>query len=290
MHKHIRIVIKCSTLTVLLLLSFISCKKRLGYDFNISPDKIVESVLTINDTMIKVGEKTLKLSWHDEFDTALDTNKWAYRYGERLNSNNLSNNIKVEDGLLKIELRKEQSFIENANGLTNAASKIQFTSGGIISKFLFDTGYYECNVKFPQSNGWHTSIWTMQYYLQQYNEIDMEENTSGDHNYTYHCGAISWLPYEDPTGTNQYTEDLNGDKFQLLDESFNTYGCLLTRDSIKFYFNNIKVAGFKISETWPSMQIKPANILLTSVGMTDCSILPNLDFDEAKFDYVRYYK
>ncbi|MDE1191509.1 MAG: family 16 glycosylhydrolase [Arachidicoccus sp.] len=274
-----------------LFLLFYSCKKdALNNNTSIGTSTLVVD----NDSNLQhfINGKKFQLAWSDEFnEKSLDTALWNYRYGERISSNNLSKNIIVEDGLLKIKLIKEKSFIENENGVSSTPSQLQFTSGGVISKSLFDTGYYECSVKFPSANNWHTSFWTIQYYTVKNNEIDIEENTSDSEiNQTYHCGTIDWNPYYDPLGLTLFGYNVKGDKFPTLDKSFNLYGCLVTSDSIKYYFNNIEVVGYKISKTWSSMQIKPANILLTSVGLTGCSIMPNLDYDEADFDYVRYYK
>ena len=93
-----------------------------------------------------------KLVWSDEFDgSALDTNKWFYRTGERLLSYQKPENVSVMDGLLRLALKKED------------AGKLHYTAGGVISKQEFTYGYFEARFRCPKQAGWHTSFWTMQY-------------------------------------------------------------------------------------------------------------------------------
>jgi len=88
-----------------------------------------------------------RYAWGDEFDGAkLDTDKWSYRTGPRLWSEQRPANVSVVDGHLRLV------------GLKEAAGDLKYTAGGVISKRLFRYAYYEASFKVPPGAGWHTSF------------------------------------------------------------------------------------------------------------------------------------
>ena len=91
-----------------------------------------------------------KLAWSDEFNsTALDSNKWDYRTDTRFWSLQRAANVRVANGSLYLDLKKENF------------DTTSYTGGGVISKKLFRYGYYEARMKVPPGAGWHTSFWMM---------------------------------------------------------------------------------------------------------------------------------
>lgn len=103
-------------------------------------------------------------TFQDEFNSSsLDTSKWDYREGARIDGYNLSNNVSVSDGYLNIALKQESYGGKN------------YTCGGVISKSpnIFKYGYYETRAKLTDKPGWHSAFWLMGTNgVQQVNEID----------------------------------------------------------------------------------------------------------------------
>ncbi len=92
-----------------------------------------------------------QLAFSDDFDGAsINTEKWNFRTGPRMWSEQRAANVTVRDGTLRLALKKEK------------AGDLDYTAGGLISKQAFRYGYYEARVKMPAGRGWHTSFWLMQ--------------------------------------------------------------------------------------------------------------------------------
>ena len=100
-----------------------------------------------------------KLVWSDEFDgTALDETVWSYNTGgsgwgnnEKQYYTSRPENIRVQNGMLEIEARKEQ--YENN----------EYTSARIMSKNkkTFTYGKMEARIKFPGGKGTWPAFWMM---------------------------------------------------------------------------------------------------------------------------------
>ena len=100
-----------------------------------------------------------KLVWSDEFDgTALDETVWSYNTGgsgwgnnEKQYYTSRPENIRVKNGMLEIEARKEQ--YENN----------EYTSARIMSKNkkTFTYGKMEARIKFPGGKGTWPAFWMM---------------------------------------------------------------------------------------------------------------------------------
>ena len=100
-----------------------------------------------------------KLVWSDEFDgTALDETVWSYNTGgsgwgnnEKQYYTSRTENIRVKNGMLEIEARKEQ--YENN----------EYTSARIMSKSkkTFTYGKMEARIKFPGGGGTWPAFWMM---------------------------------------------------------------------------------------------------------------------------------
>mgnify|MGYP000906273942 CR=1 FL=1 len=93
-----------------------------------------------------------KLMYEDEFNgKELNTADWMYRTGERLGGLNLPENVRIADGKLYIDYKKE--IVDG---------KEWYTGGGIISKHLFGYGYYEVKSKlYGGTGGLHSSFWLL---------------------------------------------------------------------------------------------------------------------------------
>ena len=87
-----------------------------------------------------------ELVFSDEFnENELDTDVWDYRLGERYGSVNKPENVRVADGSLLIDYKKEGD---------------EFSGGGVCSTFPMGYGYFEVRTRvFDGVNGLHTSFW-----------------------------------------------------------------------------------------------------------------------------------
>ena len=117
----------------------------------------IESVTAIVAVEHTWGE--YRLVWSDEFDgTALDENVWSYNTGGNGWGNNekqyytsRQENIRLQNGMLEIEARKEQ-YQNN-----------DYTSARIMSKGkkTFTYGRIEARIKFPGGGGTWPAFWMM---------------------------------------------------------------------------------------------------------------------------------
>lgn len=171
------------------------------------------------------------LVWADEFTAAtLDTVHWKYRIGASGTSYQRAENVVMENGKARINLKKD-SFQNKA-----------YTGGGIITKVPRRYGYYEVSVKIDGSYGWHEAFWTS--YLSGFDdpdpahhllpgriEIDCFEHYPdyAPNYFTY--GTIEWAPIRGNANRDYKTVVPN------LSTSYNTFGFEFTPDYLNYFFN-----------------------------------------------------
>lgn len=217
-----------------------------------------------------------QLAWQDEFDgAALNKEAWNIRTGERFASMNTAKNVEVKDGRLRIHLRKEK------------AGKLDYTSGGVISKREFKYGCYEARFKCPPGAGWHTSFWLMKNTGGQEGnrqeidicEADSKEQTSYGANLHIHFPERKGL-----AGRRIATPDLSAD--------FHTWATEFSPAEIRHYFDGKLVAVLHAS----GFKHDAMSIWLTCVGWANLPWAPQLKIDDTKlpavaeFEYVRFFE
>ena len=102
-----------------------------------------------------------ELVWNDEFDgLALDRSKWEFEVNAQGGGNNelqyyLTNNVKVRDGLLTIEARREH--------YTGPGGTRDYTSARIRTKRKGDwrCGRFDIRAKLPKGKGMWPAIWML---------------------------------------------------------------------------------------------------------------------------------
>lgn len=171
------------------------------------------------------------LVWADEFNTAtLDTSNWKYRVDASGTSYQRPENVVIDNGKVRINLKKE-----TYNGKA-------YTGGGVITKVPRRYGYYEVSVKIDGSYGWHEAFWTS--YLSGFDdpdpahkllpgriEIDCFEHYP-DYAPSYITyGTIEWAPIQGNINRDYQTVTPN------LSTSYNTFGFEYTPDYLNYYFN-----------------------------------------------------
>lgn len=171
------------------------------------------------------------LVWSDEFNAAtLDTVNWKYRVGASGTSYQRPENVVIDSGKVRINLKKE-TYQGKA-----------YTGGGVITKVPRRYGYYEVSVKIDGSYGWHEAFWTS--YLSGFDdpnpahnllpgriEIDCFEHYP-DHAANYFTyGTIEWAPIQGNANRDYQTVTPN------LSTSYNTFGFEYTPDYLNYFFN-----------------------------------------------------
>ncbi|MER7443831.1 family 16 glycosylhydrolase [Micromonospora avicenniae] len=90
------------------------------------------------------------LAFADEFDgSEIDWAGWEPRTDVRGNSSQRAENVRLADGALVIDLKKE------------AHRGKAYTGGGLVSKARYRYGYYETRVRINEGPGWHPAFWSM---------------------------------------------------------------------------------------------------------------------------------
>lgn len=216
------------------------------------------------------------LTWQDEFEgDALNKAEWNLRTGERFASMNKAQNVSVADGLLRIALKKEK------------AGKLDYTSGGVISKREFRYGYYETSFRSPPGEGWHVSFWLMKNAGKSEGnrqEIDVCEHDTKDQT-SYGTNLHIHAPdHKGLAGRRVKTPDLSA--------GFHTLGCEFTPTEIRNYFDG------KVVSVLDASQFKhdDMSIWLTTVGWAKLPWSNKEKIDDTKlpafadFEYVRFFQ
>lgn len=214
-----------------------------------------------------------RYAWGDEFDGAkLDTDKWSYRTGPRMWSEQRPANVSVADGRLRLA------------GLKEAAGDLKYTAGGVISKRLFRYAYYEASFKVPPGAGWHTSFWVLRNGGQSTEprvEIDICENDSvklTDYGINHHQWSPG--PHVAMGGKHIKTPDLSA--------GFHVWGCEFTPTTLKHYFDGKLVHTFDAAK----LQHGDGNVWLTMIaaGLGGTKSVDDKQLPAAaEFDYVRVF-
>jgi len=197
-------------------------------------DKLVNELANVKENSEEDSAPILgyTLVWEDQFDgDVLDEVWWKYRTDCKSQSCQRSENVMVEDGKLKILLKKE-----------NYKNK-PFTGGGVITKTPSSYGYYEVRAKMNNGHGWHEAFWSTGRsgfddpnppFTDEFGdrlEIDCFENPGNRPNSFFHYGAINWSEYSGPLGGGGRDAGID------LSADYHIYGFEYTPDFINFYFD-----------------------------------------------------
>lgn len=222
------------------------------------------------------------LVWSDEFDGAmLDTNKWCYRKDSSWNSTQQPQNVSLQNGNLRIALKKEE-----ARGKA-------YTGGGVISRRDFGFGYYEARLKVPATAGWHTSFWMTGYDENKpdragglgLHELDVCEHDSFKRE-SYSCNV--WM--RKPKGRAPHIAGFKRVPTPDLTQGFHVWGCEFTPTRVRYFFDGQEVRSEDISAYETGAQ----RIWLTSIAANIGKKTGNPVDGElpacAVYDYVRFYQ
>ena len=280
--------LKSYFLSVSIILLLISC----GGD---SDDSTPGPIDPGGNTPVVPDENFDDLVWSDEFDVngSPDSEKWTYDLGdgcpdlcgwgnnEKQYYTNRTENVKVEDGLLKITALKE-SF----NGANYTSTRL-LTQG----KYEFTYGRLEVKAKLPGSGGTWPAIWMLGSNISSKvwpacGEIDIMEQTGGDKE-----DVSSALHTPSSFGNtmnkgNQTVKDAT--------DEFHVYTVEWKRKSIVFSVDGVVHYSYgpsnQTDSNWP-FYADQFIILNVAMGGTLGGNIPN-DFNQSsmEIDYVRVYQ
>lgn len=243
-----------------------------------------------------VTKKEPQLVWSDEFNTngTPDATKWGYDLGngcpnicgwgngEKQYYTNRTDNVKVEDGVLKIIAKKE-----NYQGS-------EYTSARLLTKGKYDFTYGRIDVraKLPAGTGTWPAIWMLGANIDTAGwpacgEIDIMEHwghnpaviSSATHTPSCSGGCANTKVGE--TSLSSYATD------------FHVYSLEWTESELKFYIDNTYKYSYKPtvknSSTWP-FTASQFIILNVAMGGSWFTIDPNFTQAVMEVDYVRVYQ
>ncbi|OYX28439.1 MAG: hypothetical protein B7Z06_01500 [Flavobacteriales bacterium 32-35-8] len=254
------------------------------------------SISSFKKVAVFVAESGPQLIWSDEFNTdgAPDASKWSFDLGngcpdlcgwgngEKQYYTNRSDNVKVENGVLKIIAKKE-----NHEGSEYTSAKL-LTKG----KFDFTYGRVDVRAKLPSGSGTWPAIWMLGANIDAVGwpicgEIDIMEHwghnptlvSSATH--TPSCsGGCPNTKVGETTITDYATE-------------FHIYSLEWTADELNFIIDgNLKYSykpTVKNSSNWP--YFAPQYLILNvAMGGSWFSIDPNFEESVMEIDYIKVYK
>lgn len=224
--------------------------------------------------------------WSDEFNTngSPDATNWGYDLGaggwgnnESQHYTNRSDNVIVENGVLKIITKKESYQGSN------------YTSARLLSKDKFSIKYgkIEFRAKLPAGGGTWPALWMLGDNISTVGwpacgEIDIMEHKGNELNKIH-----GTLHFPGRSGGNPDTSTVTPNTTATTE--FHTYAVDWRADSIKFYIDNVLFKTFANNSSLPFNQ-KFFLIMNCAMGGTfGGAINPNFVSSTFEIDYVRVF-
>ncbi|MBQ2676301.1 MAG: family 16 glycosylhydrolase [Clostridia bacterium] len=231
------------------------------------------------------------LKWMDDFNgTTLDSKNWTVR---TVNANasegqvNKPENVKVANGKLSFELKRETATCDGGNGLTYTK---KFTGGKIDSqgKQYFKYGRIEVYCKLPYGKGMWPAFWTVgdttvgdrEAWWPWGGEIDIMEMFGKSNTETVVSGGVWYYPpqdYENFDYSKGKSKSRSGDASirhpkSKFSDGYHLYGIEWTRDTLTFYFDNenwgtIDISGYDFSYAMHNYHMLILNYAVEGFGL-----------------------
>lgn len=244
-------------------------------------------------TTVFVAKKGPQLVWSDDFNTngAPDTNKWGYDLGKGDNGwgngekqfyTNRTDNVKVENGLLKIIAKKE------------SYQGSDYTSARLLTKGKFDFTYGRIDVraKLPTGAGTWPAIWMLGANIDSKGwpacgEIDIMEH------WGYNPTKISSATHTPSCSGGCANTKVGETTITDYATAFHIYSLEWTETELKFIIDEVVKYSYKPtvrnSSTWP--YTAPQFIILNvAMGGSWFEIDPNFTESIMEVDYIKVYQ
>ena len=265
-----------------------------------------------------------KLVWAEEFDkgTAPDPAVWNYEHGfvrnheNQFYTNKRSENVRIENGMLVIEGRKEhfqndllkgddarflwfkENRLKTEERPWNMAEYAEYTSGSINTrhKKFWQYGRIEVRAKIPSGKGMWPAIWMMgeRKGWPACGEIDIMEHVAKEPLNIY--GTIHWLGAKQKKHSSKGTRVTNPTPAASYDD-FHIYGIEWDENQIVIFYDDNKYFTYDISladQEDGSNPFRQPHYLLLNLAIGGGWGGPVIDDSKfpAKYyiDYVRVYE
>lgn len=251
-----------------------------------STDNSISTFKTVSVLVANNGE--LQLIWSDEFNEngSPSTSKWGYNIGaggwgngESQYYTSRSDNVIVEDGLLKIIAKKENYM---GSEYTSARLKTE-------SKFDFKYGRVDIRAKLPSSQGTWPALWMLGANFSsvgwpQCGEIDIMEQTGWDKSTI--LGTCHWLNQADST-TASYGLTTTVSNATT---NFHIYSLIWTETEIKILVDDVEYYVLALNSDLPFNNDFFLIFNVAMGGSLGGTIDSGFTFDTMEIDYVRVYQ
>ena len=245
---------------------------------------------------VYVTPKGPQLVWSDEFNTdgVPDASKWSYEIGNGCPINcgwgNVENeyytsradNVKVENGVLKITAKKE------------SYEGFEYTSARLITKGKYDFTYgrVEVRAKLPSGSGTWPAIWMLGANIDEVGwpscgEVDIMEH------WGYNPGIISSATHTPSCSGGCSSTKVGETTINDYSTAFHVYVIEWTETELKFSIDDTYLYSYnpavKNSNTWPFN--KPQFFILNvAMGGSWFTIDPNFTESVMEIDYIRVFQ
>lgn len=233
------------------------------------------------------------LAWSDEFEgTGLDADYWTHDLGdgsniglpgwgnnEKQNYTNRPENLKIENGFLKIIARREN--YENSE-FTSARIKTQ-------GKFSFTHGRMVVRARLPLGVGTWPAIWMLGNSVSSdgwpyCGEIDVVEQRGLDKNKL--IGAVHW--FDDASGNKaDYQREYQSEG---IGADFRKYTMEWTPDYIRMNVDGVRYFEIAVNGTMPFRDPFFILVNIAMGGTLGGNIGSSFSYDEMWIDYIRVYE
>lgn len=224
-----------------------------------------------------VEEYNLFMEFEDQFNASWRPS-WIAQNGPSTHilSGRYPENLVIDNGILSILYKKEKR------------NNQEWTSGSMQTKKKFLYGYYECRYKYAGAKGTNNSFWLMTdpAYTEGGKTWELDINEGGypnlvNTNFHYMKSGVP----KTKGGTHMYEAKTYYAKDMDLSKEFHVYGMLLTKDTIRYYFD-----GEIIREIPNTFVQVPAPIRLSGAVVDwKKDVTDAIDGTKMQVDYVRYW-
>jgi beta-glucanase (GH16 family) len=256
------------------------------YTITVTAFNSTNSIITSLSVRIAAGTSPI---WSDEFNTdgAQDASKWNYDIGtgsggwgnnESQNYTNRADNVKVENGVLKIITKKESC---QGSNYTSARLKTQ-------GKFSVKYGKIEFRAKLPFGGGTWPALWMLGDNISTAGwpacgEIDIMEHKGNELNKIH-----GTLHFPGRSGGNPDTTTITPNTTATTE--FHTYAIDWRADAIKFYIDGILFKNFINASSLPFNQKFFLIINCAMGGTFGGAIESAFTQSSMEVDYIRVYQ
>ena len=229
--------------------------------------------LLISNSLLGKPPAGYKLIWADEFNgNSVDESEWRYRLDKKGSSICSQDDVSITNGCMRIN---------------HGPREDRFGGGGLITKRIFKSGYFETNVNLDGGYGWHEAFWTWHppnpeniqkktWMAAPRIEIDCFEAKAHNGPNEYSYGVIQWEPVKGNLSRENHKAP------DSLSSGFHTYGFEVTADYVAFFFDGKMINVTNLED----IKHSDFNVLLTSIATHSNAQTTN---GCVSFDYLRCY-